>query len=375
MERQNRFWELLGRKAADEINDSDARKLDDLQKDKDHDAQYMMNVMGSYWDSVNDMSESNSLRESAEQHKKSVLEGLTSRDQLHRRAFREVVHGKKAWILAAASVIVILGGWFLFQTYRFSGADTTIVATKSGSRTKVTLPDGTQVWLNVDSKLTYPNNFPYIAKREVTLSGEAYFLVKHDENHPFIIHTKYFNIEDVGTAFNVKAYPEDGETEATLVSGSIAVSLRNDPGKNLLLKPGEKVLYYASDVDMKLEGGKTPDTVKAADRIHSLKFTPTLEVTHVKPMIVSTGDTVVTETAWMNDQLVFSSQKFSELGNRLSRWYNVHVIIRDKDVENYLFTGIFQGETIEQALKELQMIRPFSFSIENDNVVIDKPHS
>jgi len=375
MERQNRFWELLGRKAADEINDSDARKLDDLQKDQDHDVQYMMNVMGSYWNSVNNMPDSKTLREGADQHKKSVLEGLTSRDQLHRRTFREFMSGKNAWILAAASVIVILGGWFLFQTYRCSGADTTVVATKSGSRTKVTLPDGTQVWLNVDSKLTYPNNFPYIAKREVTLSGEAYFEVKHDESHPFIIHTQYFNIEDVGTAFNVKAYPEDSETEATLVSGSIAVSLRNDPGKNLLLKPGEKVLYYASDIDMKVEGGKSLDTIQAADKIRSLRFTPTLEVTHVKPIIVSAGDTVVTETAWMNDQLVFSSQKFSELGIRLSRWYNVHVTIKDKEVENYLFTGIFQGETIEQALKELQMIRPFSFSIENDNVVIDKPHS
>lgn len=375
MKRKNRIWELVGRKTSGEINESEARKLDELLNEEDQGVQYMMNVMDHYWESVNRAPEHPGLTKRAEQHKSRVVEGLTTRDQLHRILFVSELTAKNVWLWAAASIIFILGGWFLYHSFNFSGTETTIVATKSGSRTKVTLPDGTQVWLNADSRLTYPNDFTHIPRREVTLSGEAYFEVKHDERHPFIIHTKYFNIEDVGTAFNVKAYPEDDESEATLVSGSIAVSLRSDPGKNLLLKPGEKVLYYTSDREMRTQENDNPHKWPQNNKIQSLKCDPTLEVAHIKPMVIAKGDTVVTETAWMNNQLVFNSQRFSELAKRLSRWYNVEMVIRDDQVENYMFTGIFEGETIEQALKELQMIRPFSFSIEKDKVIIGKPLS
>src|SRR5699024_2281168 len=120
------------------------------------------------------------------------------------------------------------------------------VTTKAGSKTKIMLPDGTKVWLNADSKLTYPNDFQHIPKREVTLVGEAYFKVKHDAEHPFVIHTKGLTVRDIGTEFNLKAYPDDENSSLSLIEGSVSVSLINDKDKDLILKPGEKVVYHTT---------------------------------------------------------------------------------------------------------------------------------
>jgi ferric-dicitrate binding protein FerR (iron transport regulator) len=375
MERKNKIWALMGKKTAGEINENELLELNKLLNEEGQGIHYMTNVMEHYWESVNAAPENAGLLERSEQNKRKVIEGLVTRDYLQRIPLIGAIRRRKLWLSAAAVVILIITGGILYRTFNVPGTEMNIVATKNGSKTKITLPDGTQVWLNADSKLTYPNDFQHISTRQVTLSGEAFFEVIHDGNHPFVIHTRYLNIEDLGTSFNVRAYPNDGETEATLINGSITVSLRNDPGKNLLLKPGEKVLYYASDRKMSLLKDEDPDKIQENKNIHSLKCAPKLEVTHIKPLVVSAGDTVVAETAWMKNQLVFSSQKFSQLAHRLSRWYNVQVVIRDKRVENYTFTGIFEGETIEQALKELQMIRPFSFDIIKDKVIINDPGS
>src|SRR5690606_4757825 len=113
-----------------------------------------------------------------------------------------------------------------------------------------------QVWLNADSRLSYPNDFQHGAEREVFLSGEAYFDVVHNAERPFIIHTQYLDIKDIGTAFNVKAYPDEDESEATLVTGAIKVSLHQNPDKSFILKPREKFVYYATGNDVALSGQK-----------------------------------------------------------------------------------------------------------------------
>jgi len=131
-------------------------------------------------------------------------------------------------------------------------------------------------------------------------------------------------------------------------------------------------MYYTSKADLTLQKDKSSAAKPVRKALPVLPGVSRLEVTEIKPVISPSGDSIVTEVAWMHDQLVFDGEKFEALARRLGRWYNVQIRINDKQVENYTFSGIFEGETIEQALKELQMIRPFHFVINRDKVEISK---
>lgn len=365
-----RTWELLGKKAAGEADENELEELQELLKGQKENAQYMMNVMDYYWKSVQKASEPEEISNVSEQYQKEVMDKIA----LENQARVVAMDHKKRWIWAAAILLCLIGSWFVYHNVVKPGREMNIVITKNGSKTKVTLPDGTQVWLNVGSKLTYPNDFKHVSKREITLSGEAYFNVKHDADCPFIIHTDDLDIKDLGTIFNVRAYPKDHVTEATLISGSIEIILRDNPYRKLKLKPHEKVSYYDECSGFKLQKDKqSPSKEQDTKKLHSLKQVPArLEVTAVRPMVLGKKDTIVVETAWIKNQMVFRSEDFSHLAERMERWYNVKINIHDEAIKKYTFTGIFQGETLEQALKELQMIRPFQYRINKNEVIIAK---
>src|SRR5581483_8483105 len=130
-------------------------------------------------------------------------------------------------VLAAAGVLgaVAIGGWYMSgRKAQHAGVDAhpmNQVVTQAGSKTRVALPDGTQVWLNGSSQLTYGNTSFGTDEREVTLSGEAFFDVVKNEKLPFIIHTKDMTIRVLGTAFTVKAYPRDKTVETALIRGLV----------------------------------------------------------------------------------------------------------------------------------------------------------
>ena len=116
------------------------------------------------------------------------------------------------------------------------------VAARPGVRTKVVLPDGTQVWLNSNSKLKYSPDFN-LHSREVDLEGEAYFDVAKDMERPFIVHASTIDVRVLGTAFTIKSYPQDETIEATLLKGAIEISGRDNPGApRIILKPDEKLV-------------------------------------------------------------------------------------------------------------------------------------
>src|SRR5690606_31670859 len=120
-----------------------------------------------------------------------------------------------------------------------SGDRIEIVAER-GVRKQLVLPDGTKVWLNADSRLVYDGLLEGDT-REVRLEGEAYFDVTRNVNRPFIITTDKISIRVLGTTFNVKAYPDDARTEATLISGEIELSVNDRPREKILMQPNEKV--------------------------------------------------------------------------------------------------------------------------------------
>ncbi|MEP7259280.1 MAG: FecR family protein, partial [Flavitalea sp.] len=156
----------------------------------------------------------------------------------------------KQW-MAAASIVLALSAVIVLYAYFNRPATTSAlahyknvsqVATQPGSKSKLELPDGTLVWLNGDSKLSYSNGGFGKDNREVILAGEAFFDVVKNEKIPFIIHTGPINITVKGTAFNVKAYPKEKTIETSLVRGLIEITTEQDPERKILLKPNEKII-------------------------------------------------------------------------------------------------------------------------------------
>src|SRR5690606_11282503 len=139
-------------------------------------------------------------------------------------------------------LLVVAGGFLVFRILDGHVVPEGIeIVSERGMRKQIVLPDGTKVWLNADSRLSYDGLMECTGPRNVRLEGEAYFDVVKNRNSPFIITSDKISIRVLGTAFNVKAYPDERETEATLISGEIELSVNERPGERILLKSNEKV--------------------------------------------------------------------------------------------------------------------------------------
>ena len=231
------------------------------------------------------------------------------------------------------------------------------VSTKPGSKSKLQLPDGTQVWLNGDSKITYDENFlgDY---REVHLTGEAYFDVAKDKEHPFIIHTQTIDLKVLGTAFNVRSYANEKNTEASLIHGSIEITVKNNPGKKIILKPDEKLIIQNTLFREKLQPankkpGKQDQPLMVLDKIHFKE-----------------KDSSATEIMWVKNKLAFDQEALEDIASKIERWYDVSVIITDDKLKGIEYSGVFTDETLPEVMEALRLTGNFRYTINKKEIVI-----
>ena len=163
------------------------------------------------------------------------------------------INRSTSWLrIAAAVVFLIGGGWIAYQLYQQSNTSTQLVSVKATNTVRVdTLPDGSIVHINKNSGISYAGNFK--SNRNIRLTGEAFFEVKHNEEAPFTVHVNDVVIKDVGTAFNVKSARQS--TEVIVESGIVQVSKSNssvrlNPNEMVRIKPGDKQLKVEMSTDM-----------------------------------------------------------------------------------------------------------------------------
>ncbi|MEO6231162.1 MAG: FecR family protein [Ferruginibacter sp.] len=236
-------------------------------------------------------------------------------------------------------------------------ASTTVSAAK-GNRIIDTLPDGTIVWLNGNSHIEYNENFGK-EKREITLSGEAFFDVAHNAEVPLIVHAKTVNITVKGTAFNVKAYPEDSKVEASLIRGSIELTIKKAQGKKILLHPSEKITIVTNEI-AGIENNKKE------------KETRSNEPYHIAELKVESQSNLIPEISWMQNKLVFDSERFEDAIPKMEKWYDITINSDDKELLEQKFSAVFEKETITEALTALQYTYSFHFEIKDKHVFIYK---
>ncbi|MBK5215143.1 MAG: DUF4974 domain-containing protein [Flavobacteriaceae bacterium] len=211
------------------------------------------------------------------------------------------------------------------HTEQFSSVYNT-VETPLGMRSGLTLPDGTKVWLNAGSKLSYPVLFsPKF--REVKLIGEAYFEVKKDKNWPFLVNSGNMNVFVTGTTFNCNAYPENDQMQTVLVEGQVTVTNVSATATKVM-EPGELAVFRKNT-----------------------------------QQITKTKIDVEKYIAWKNGKLMFREDKMNLVVEKLERWYNVEFIIEDKEISDYIYTATFIDESLDQVLKMLSLSAPIRYTV------------
>ena len=231
------------------------------------------------------------------------------------------------------------------------------VTTKNGSKSKLQLPDGTQVWLNSGSNLTYDNDFG-TTTRQVKLCGEAFFDVVKDNAHPFIIHTPAVEIRVLGTAFNVRSYPEEKATATSLIRGSVEIVLKSNADKKIYLKPNEKLIvsndssWFEKDSARPARAYVKP-TVMTLTQVHHLD-----------------KDTIASEVQWTRNKLVFDGETLSEVALKLERWYGVKVRLEGEELKNTEYTGVFSDDNLTDVLVALQLSGNFKYAVRKNEVII-----
>ncbi|HMR84779.1 MAG TPA: FecR family protein [Niabella sp.] len=231
-----------------------------------------------------------------------------------------------------------------------------IVATQKGSKSNIILPDGTTVWINSDTRLTYEKSFGE-RKREVALEGEAFFEVVHDKNRPFIVHTKNMDVRVLGTVFNVRAYNNEAEAQATLVSGSVEVLLKAKNNKKVILKPSEKLIVQN---DYQLGNGRN---------IHINN--DSAEVV-LRQATISPIDSAILETQWLKSSISFDQQKLQDIIPMLENWYDVKITVNNRSLLQKRFNGKIEKESLKEVLHLFSLVSELRYKIEEDNVTIYK---
>jgi len=267
------------------------------------------------------------------------------------------------WLKIAAALVLVLGSVLVYNTYfNYNNTKNAVqevytFTTKSGERKKIKLQDGTSVLLNAKSSLLVTKGFNDQC-REVTLTGEAFFDVAHDKNKPFKVHTADFNINVLGTAFNVKAYPDETTSEATLIRGLITMEAVNGNGGTITLKPSQKVTFYKSVAPQQKSKLLKPTALQ-----------PEITINHYTKI----KDSTIVETAWTQNRIEIYDQDFDEIKNVLEKWYNVEIKFTDPSIEKYRFTATITNESIEQVLQALKDTENnFKYEIKGKQVTISK---
>lgn len=194
------------------------------------------------------------------------------------------------------------------------------------------LADGTQVWMNSDSELRFPVDFVG-DERRVYLKGEAYFQVAKNADKPFRVEASEMVVEALGTSFDVNSYREGNFLFATLVEGSVKVSLRGS-GNECVLTPGEQAVCSAGLLNI---------------------------------VDVNINDVI----GWKDGRFVFSNMTLEEISGQLERWYDVQISFQDMQVRKYRFTGVMKRYNRFSQLTELiEETANVRFMVDGKNVLI-----
>ncbi len=214
------------------------------------------------------------------------------------------------------------------------------IYTVKGAKAKLVLPDSSVVWLNSDSKITYPTKFAGNT-REVEISGEALFEVRKNPEIPMVVTSpKGFKVKVYGTKFNIKTYPDDNKSTTTLYSGVIELITKDRKGVDVITEVKPNQVFEIAD--------------NAEDRPKEV-------------VAVNVAD----ESAWQKGKLVFDETPLAEVIKVLERWHGTEFIIKNNEVLNCNITATFRSESIVQIMEMIKYCSIVDYSVINNGNTVE----
>jgi len=242
----------------------------------------------------------------------------------------------------AASVIFIISSIIIFYLAlnsiigeeSFTAIENIIKTNPAGVKTRIILPDSTQVYLNSETTISYPSRFTQY-NREVTLSGEAFFEVTENAKKPFIVKTGNLYTTALGTSFNISTFPGDSHVQVSLVTGKVKIST-SDSDDELYLDPGYQALYN-----------------KKSDKLRNRRFS------------------IEKVLSWKNGVLYFNKENLKNVVAKLERWYGVDILVNGNPPADFIVSGQFHKESLDNVLETMRYGRYFNYTIQNKTVTLD----
>lgn len=247
-------------------------------------------------------------------------------------------HSFRIFYRVAAAILIILlplaGYWGGMETVK-SGFSDIVVEAPMGARTKLYLPDGTLVWLNAGSKITYSQGFG-VENRNLALEGEGYFEVKKKEKLPFRINTEDLNLQVLGTKFNFRNYIEDDEAVVDLIEGRVELNRPFIAGDKSTLSPSDRYIMDKAKGNYRMSSIK-PDNARA----------------------------------WTNGELFFNEERFADIARTLERAYNVDIEVADTVKNKRFYAGFIRNDvTIDKIFETFAATGRLKFEVRNNRYII-----
>lgn len=260
-------------------------------------------------------------------------------DLLYKKIDRSIYQNRfrKSWLRVAVILLPIvvvsgLGFYLSRQTELFSETTYSEVYVPKGEDARIFFQDGTEVFLNADTRIRYPNKFG-VRKREVYLDGEAYFNVASNRKRPFVVKAQHTETEVLGTSFNVRAYSNSNTIEVVLDEGRTSFHVYEN---NYPMLPGQKIEYDKSTGRTTLRNLINPSNA----------------------------------SLWKKNILHFYDTPLADVIKELERRFDVQFQVQNTEALNYSYTLTTKQPGIENVLKELQKISPVKFKIEGDMISV-----
>ena len=316
---------LLSGYLSGELSDKDRKIVDEWRKQSPENEEYFNSSLLA-WDAMpmlHDMEQFNSFEALEKVHARLAEPQSTMwRNKLQRIA---------AILLLP---VLVYTGYITIQNYTYFKDKNEqqvfeTISSRQGMVSQFALSDGTKVWLNSGSELQFPTHFSG-KRRDVKLKGEAFFEVTKNKNMPFRVNAKDLNIEVLGTSFNVISYDDERQSEVILVEGKVKLTAQGDRvQKNFgTMEPGQRAIYNENQKSVVLQNVEVDKYV-----------------------------------AWRDGNLMFRDDNMEEVAKRLSRWFNIEIVINDPNIRNYVYRATFRNENLKQVLNLLKISAPIDYEI------------